>query len=93
MRPTTRVTPSASPVIERRAMSDGIVSRIFVSAILAGVIAGVFLGAAAWWFLLASIASILRQRFTDNGLRWMNGISGVVILGFGVYALLSLVWR
>ncbi|MGY8995447.1 MAG: LysE family translocator [Alphaproteobacteria bacterium] len=57
------------------------------------VIGGVFLGAATWWFLLASIASVLRQRFTDKGLRWMNGISGVVILGFGVYALLALAWR
>lgn len=57
------------------------------------VIGGVFLGAAAWWFLLASIASVLRQRFTGKGLRWMNGISGVVILGFGVYALLALFWR
>lgn len=57
------------------------------------VIGGVFLGAATWWFLLASIASVLRQRFTDKGLRWMNGISGVVILGFGIYALLALAWR
>jgi threonine/homoserine/homoserine lactone efflux protein len=57
------------------------------------VIGGVLLGAAAWWFLLVSIASVLRQSFTDNGLRWMNGISGAVILGFGVYALLALAWR
>jgi threonine/homoserine/homoserine lactone efflux protein len=57
------------------------------------VIGGVFVGAAAWWFLLVSIASVLRQRFTDKGLRWMNGISGILILGFGVYALLALAWR
>jgi threonine/homoserine/homoserine lactone efflux protein len=57
------------------------------------VIGGVFVGAAVWWFLLASVASVLRQQFTERGIRWMNGISGVVIIGFGAYALLSLLWR
>ncbi|MBN34723.1 MAG: lysine transporter LysE [Rhodospirillaceae bacterium] len=55
------------------------------------VIFGVFVGAAGWWFLLVSIASVFRQKFTNKGLRWMSAISGVVILGFGLYALLALV--
>ena len=31
----------------------------------------------------------LRQRFTGSGLVWLNRISGAVILGFGVVALVS----
>ena len=56
------------------------------------VVLGVLLGALAWWWLLASIASVLRQRFTERGLRWLNAISGTVILGFGVYGLAALLW-
>ncbi|MBC6440257.1 MAG: LysE family translocator [Rhodospirillales bacterium] len=57
------------------------------------VIVGIFVGAAAWWFLLASVASVFRQRFTQKGLKWMNAISGMVILGFGLYGLLDFAWR
>jgi threonine/homoserine/homoserine lactone efflux protein len=56
------------------------------------VVLGVMIGALAWWWLLASIASILRHRFTERGLRWLNAVSGAVILGFGVYGLAALLW-
>jgi len=56
------------------------------------VIAGVFVGALGWWWLLASIASVLRQRFTERGVRWLNAVSGAVIIGFGVYGLAALAW-
>ena len=55
------------------------------------VITGVFAGAAAWWFALASIATLMRQSFTDKGLRWMRVASGSVVLGFGLYAIGDLV--
>lgn len=57
------------------------------------VVLGVTIGALGWWWSLASIASILRQRFTERGLRWLNAISGAVILGFGVYGLAALLWE
>lgn len=56
------------------------------------IVVGVLIGALAWWWLLASVASILRQRFTERSLRWLNRISGAVILGFGVYGLGALAW-
>ncbi len=56
------------------------------------VVAGVFVGALLWWLMLSSLASVLRQRFTDRGMRWLNTISGAVILSFGVYALAALAW-
>jgi threonine/homoserine/homoserine lactone efflux protein len=56
------------------------------------IVAGVLLGALAWWWLLASVASVLRQRLTERSLRWLNRISGAVILGFGIYGLAALAW-
>ena len=53
---------------------------------------GVFVGALMWWGVLVSITAVFRQRFTDKGLRWLNRISGVVILGFGLYALGEVAW-
>jgi threonine/homoserine/homoserine lactone efflux protein len=56
------------------------------------LIFGVFIGALFWWGLLVSITAIFRQRFTDKGLRWLNRLSGLLILGFGVYALGLAIW-
>jgi threonine/homoserine/homoserine lactone efflux protein len=51
---------------------------------------GVFLGSALWWLALSGGVSLLRTRITSGALRWVNRISGVVLLGFGVVALVSL---
>lgn len=57
----------------------------------AGVLVlGVFIGSALWWIILSSSASLLRTRVTPAGLRWVNKISGIIITGFGLLALLSL---
>lgn len=56
------------------------------------IVVGVMVGALAWWWLLASIASVLRHRFTERALRWLNRISGTAILGFGAYGLAALAW-
>ena len=56
----------------------------------AGVLVlGVFMGSAAWWLLLSSGVGILRARFKPDLLRWVNRISGAIIIGFGIIALLS----
>lgn len=57
------------------------------------LVLGVFTGSALWWLLLSGGASLLRGKFDARGLEWVNRISGVVIAGFGVAALLSLVRR
>jgi len=51
------------------------------------LILGVLVGAALWWGSLASIASIFRRWLDHNGLRWLNRISGAVILFCGVAVL------
>jgi threonine/homoserine/homoserine lactone efflux protein len=53
------------------------------------LVAGVFSGSALWWLTLSSGVSLLRTRLTPSGLRWLNRISGIVITGFGLIALLS----
>ena len=59
----------------------------------AGVLVlGVFLGSALWWLTLSTGVSLLRAKFNARAMLWVNRISGSVILGFGLAALISLVW-
>ena len=53
------------------------------------MVLGVFLGSACWWVLLSTGVHILRAKFTPDGFQWVNRISGLIILGFGIAALLS----
>ena len=56
----------------------------------APLVAGVFCGSALWWLLLSGGISLARRRVTPAGMRWVNRFSGVIILGAGALALLSL---
>ncbi len=60
----------------------------YVSA--AVLVLGVFIGSALWWFILSSGVSVFRTKFNPHRLWWVNRISGVIITGFGLIALLSL---
>ncbi|MDH5635128.1 MAG: LysE family translocator [Candidatus Bathyarchaeota archaeon] len=66
----------------------GSASGSYVSA--AVLVLGVFIGSALWWFILSSGVSIFRTRLNPDRLRWVNRISGIIITGFGLIALLSL---
>ncbi len=59
------------------------------------LVLGVFLGSALWWLLLSTGVALLRSRLDLRALRWVNRISGIILLGFGLVALLSLIpsWR
>ena len=56
---------------------------------LAGVllVAGVVTGSAAWWLLLSGGVSLLRARFDERALRWVNRAAAAVIGAFGLVAL------
>jgi threonine/homoserine/homoserine lactone efflux protein len=60
----------------------------YVSA--AFLVLGVFSGSAAWWLILSGLAGLLREKVTGQVLRWINRISGAIIVGFGLYALVSI---
>ena len=67
----------------------GVKGSIFSSGVL---ILGVFLGSALWWLFLVGIFSMFRRRFHSHQLRWVNLISGIIIIASGILALLSLEW-
>jgi threonine/homoserine/homoserine lactone efflux protein len=48
---------------------------------------GVFLGSATWWVVLVTAVSLLRSRLTRDVLRWVNRLSGAVLLVFGLVAI------
>jgi len=55
------------------------------------LVAGVFAGSALWWVILSTVVSAFRHAFDLGRMRWVNRISGLVIVGFGVAALLTIV--
>jgi len=54
------------------------------------VVCGVFLGSSLWWLILSSSINLLRRKFNELWLLWVNRISGGCIIIFGVLALVSL---
>jgi threonine/homoserine/homoserine lactone efflux protein len=63
--------------------------RDYVSA--AVMVGGVFLGSALWWLTLSGGVSMLRKKFSLAAMRWVNRLSGIVIAGFGMFSLFSLI--
>jgi threonine/homoserine/homoserine lactone efflux protein len=53
------------------------------------LVVGVFLGSALWWLILSSGVAWFRNRLTPSALRRINQLSGLIILGFGISALIS----
>ncbi len=52
------------------------------------LVLGIFIGSLAWWLLLSSsVAFILRHKLSQRALKIINSFSGIVILVFGVLAL------
>ena len=57
------------------------------------MVAGVFSGSALWWLMLSFGVGLFRERVTDSWMLWINRGSGILIFGFGLLALLSVVLR
>ena len=51
------------------------------------VLGGIFLGTAAWWFLLSSGISLFRKRFRLRQIIAINRISGILIAVIGLSSL------
>jgi threonine/homoserine/homoserine lactone efflux protein len=66
----------------------GLVTDDYGSATL--VVAGVFLGSAAWWLILAAAAGWLRGRIGPRLFRAINIVSGLTILGFAAWQFAAL---
>jgi threonine/homoserine/homoserine lactone efflux protein len=54
------------------------------------LVTGVFFGATAWWFSLTTGVHLMHHMLSDTQLLWINRVSGVLLVGFSIFMLLSL---
>jgi threonine/homoserine/homoserine lactone efflux protein len=71
------------------AMGVAPLNNSFVQA--AFLVAGVFVGANSWWFSLITTVHLMRHKLSERHLFWINRTSGVILVGFALYIVLSLV--
>ena len=69
----------------------GIVSESIHYASAGLMVIGVFTGSGAWWLLLSGATGIFRNKVSERKLTIVNKISGIVIVVFGIVALISAV--
>lgn len=53
------------------------------------LVIGVFIGSALWWLILSSVVGYFQSKITPNRLVWINRLSGLIIISFGLLALYS----
>ena len=53
------------------------------------LVLGVFCGSGIWWLILSSSTGLFREKLLKGNLTWVNRISGIIILTFGLIALVS----
>ena len=53
------------------------------------LVLGVFLGSASWWLILSGIVGLIKRRFNSLALTRLNQASGLLIVTFGISALIS----
>ncbi|MBY0292408.1 MAG: LysE family transporter [Alphaproteobacteria bacterium] len=63
---------------------EGSFSQAFV------LVAGVFVGANAWWLSLSTTVHLMHHKLSDRQLLWINRSSGVLLCAFSAYMLLSI---
>lgn len=56
------------------------------------VVAGVFLGSLLWWFLLSGGVALAQRRLPEGFSLCASRMSGIILMGFGFYALGSLLY-
>ncbi|MCO5070776.1 MAG: LysE family translocator [Rhizobiaceae bacterium] len=55
------------------------------------VVFGVFVGSMLWWCLLSGGVALARGRLPDAFALWVSRLSGIVLIGFGLWAVVSTV--
>jgi threonine/homoserine/homoserine lactone efflux protein len=55
------------------------------------LVIGVFIGSCLWFLTLGYVATLFRKKLDADGLRWVNRISGGLIILSGMVALVSLI--
>lgn len=63
-----------------------------LSLLSAGIlVVGVFAGSCLWFLTIGYVATLFRKNLDAGGLRWVNRISGVLIILSGIAAFVSLI--
>ncbi|MDJ1181095.1 LysE family translocator [Roseofilum sp. BLCC_M91] len=57
------------------------------------LVLSVFSGSALWWCVLVTGMGLMKHKITPDRLRWINRISGIILSGFGLVALWSIIFR
>lgn len=55
------------------------------------LVIGVFTGATGWWISLSTSVHFMHHKLSDAQLLWINRLSGIMLIGFALYVLLSLI--
>jgi threonine/homoserine/homoserine lactone efflux protein len=55
------------------------------------LVLGVFIGSAIWWLILSEGITLFRKTVSQKVMIWVNRVAGLVIGGFGIVALLSII--
>ncbi|NBD25993.1 LysE family translocator [Paenibacillus glycinis] len=58
---------------------------------LAVLVLSVFAGSAAWWLCLSLIVGAARKTLHAAAMRWVDRLSGLLLIGFGIYSLLNVI--
>ena len=54
------------------------------------MVLGVFVGSGLWWLVMSSGVGISRKGLNLRRMRWVNRVSGLIVIAFGLIALWSL---
>lgn len=54
------------------------------------LVGGVFVGANGWWLSLSTVVRLMHHKISDTHLLWINRASGIMLFGFAIYIVLSL---
>lgn len=64
------------------ALSDDFLTPLIITA-------GVFIGSSVWWLILSAGSACFRQTMNEIARKWLNRVSGGIIFGFGIFALIA----
>jgi threonine/homoserine/homoserine lactone efflux protein len=55
------------------------------------LVAGVFVGSGLWWLILSGITATFLGKLLYTRPAWLNKVSGIIIIAFGLFVLLTLI--
>ncbi|AJY73740.1 LysE family translocator [Paenibacillus beijingensis] len=55
------------------------------------MVIGIFIGSMIWWLFLSIVTGTVRQMLNANAMRWINRLSGIVLIVFGVVSLVKMI--